>query len=348
MATSGWCTWRSHPIACSPRTASGPGRYRNGSSSDSWTAGKCRTVRRPIRSNTSSSNRPPAWTCPPERNPDTMHHTPPRRRRPLVHRPFIFSWVLAASAVAAPEPAPTPVKGPTPDQIRQAIEDLASPRFAVREKASKVLWEAGKAAEETLRAAARSKDEETANRAKGILEKFDWGLYPDTPPEAVRLIEKFRGGDPETRHQAVGELMRLKPARFDLLRKVIAQEQDEKARREMYDGMALQSREAVPQLLVDGGFGEAAELLEICVSPSNRDSLGDYAAYQHQLGRLPEAIARMEALRKRPADAQRATEALVYLYRVQKNWAAARKAADDSKNPDLQTDLAWEAGDWKR
>src|SRR5207244_348633 len=118
-------------------------------------------------------------------------------------------------------PAPAPVKGPTPDQVRQAIDDLASPRFAVRERASKLLWEAGKSAEEALRAAARSQDEETANRAKAIVEKFDWGLYPDTPAAVVKLIEKFRGGDPDTRQQAVAELIHLKPARFDVLRKVI-------------------------------------------------------------------------------------------------------------------------------
>src|SRR5262245_53472939 len=99
-----------------------------------------------------------------------MHHTPPRPRRPLVHRLLFIALAIAAAAVAAPQPAPVPVKGPTADQIRQAIEDLASPRFAVREKASKLLWEAGKNAEEALRAAAKSKDEETANRAKGILE----------------------------------------------------------------------------------------------------------------------------------------------------------------------------------
>jgi tetratricopeptide (TPR) repeat protein len=276
-----------------------------------------------------------------------MHHTPPRRRRPLVHRPLILAAFLAAAAVAAPQPAPAPVPEPTPDQIRQAVDDLASPRFAVRERASKLLWEAGKSAEEALRAAAKSKDEETANRAKAIVEKFDWGLYPDTPAGVVKLIEKFRGGDADTRQQAVAELIQLKPARFDVLRKVIAQEQDDNTRRQMYERMSVQAREAVPQLIVDGHVGEAAELLEICVSPNNPASLGDYATFNHLRGRLPEAIARMEALRKREADAPRATEALVYLYRIKRDWAAARKAADAAKNSDLLDALAWEAADWK-
>ena len=119
-----------------------------------------------------------------------------------------FATVVTAAPTSTPPAAPPP-KGPTPEQIRQAIDDLASPRFAVRERASKLLWEAGRAAEADLRVAAKGKDEEAANRAKAILEKFDWGLYPDTPAEIVKLIERFRGGDPDTRQQVVGELMRL-------------------------------------------------------------------------------------------------------------------------------------------
>jgi tetratricopeptide (TPR) repeat protein len=266
---------------------------------------------------------------------------------------LLCALALAAAALAAPTsppPAVPPPKGPTPEQIRQAIDELASPRFAVRERASKLLWEAGRAAEADLRAAARGKDEEAANRAKAILEKFDWGLYPDTPAEIVKLIERFRGGDPDARQQVVGELMRVKPPRFDVLRKVIANEQDEEARKQMYGRMAVQAREAVPALVVGGHPEEANELLEICLSPNSPPSLGDFATFQYLRNKVPEAIARMEELRKKgsAADVQRATEALVYLYRVKQDWAAARAAADAAKNPELQNDLAWEANDWKR
>jgi tetratricopeptide (TPR) repeat protein len=262
--------------------------------------------------------------------------------------------VLAGTVLAAPPPTPGPApKGPTPEQIRQAIDDLASPRFAVRERASNLLWEAGRAAEAGLRAAARGKDEEAANRAKAILEKFDWGLYPDTPAEVVKLVEQFRGGDANARQEVVGKLMRIKPSRLGVLRKVIAHEQDEEARKQMYARMAPQAREAVPELLVAGLPEEAGELLELCLWPnnplSNSPSLSDYATFQHLRKCVPEAIARMDEVRKKgsPTDAQRATEALVYLYRAKQDWAAAKAAADASKNPELQTDLAWEAGDWK-
>jgi len=272
-----------------------------------------------------------------------------------VPRPFRCApavVLVAGLALAAPHPAAPPVpapKGPEPEGIRKPIADLASPRFAVREKASKVLWEAGSVAEAALRAAAQSKDEETANRAKAILDKFDWGLYPDTPPEVVKLIEKFRGGDANVRQEAVGELMKMKPPRFATLRKLIAKEHDEQARRQMFDSMALQAREAVPGLILTGQLDEAGDLLEICVSPTTPPSLGDYATFHYLRNMVPAAIQRMDALRARgsESDVQRATEALVYLHRVRRDWPAARKMAELSKNRDLQDDVAWEASDWK-
>jgi tetratricopeptide (TPR) repeat protein len=267
-----------------------------------------------------------------------------------VPRPFRCApavVLIAGLALAAPEPTPAP-QGPKPEEIQKAIADLASPRFAVREKASKVLWEAGAVAEPALRAAAKSPDEETANRAKAILDKFDWGLYPDTPAEVVKLIEKFRGGDANVRQEAVGELMKVRPPRFATLRKLIVNEHDETARRQMYESMAFQAREAVPALILAGQLDEAGKLLEVCVSPNTPNSLTDYAAFHYLRNSVPAAVQRMEALRKgSEADAQRATEALVYLYRVRRDWPAARKMAELSHNRDLQNDLAWEASDWK-
>jgi len=267
-----------------------------------------------------------------------------------VPRPFRCApavVLIAGLALAAPEPTPAP-QGPKPEEIQKAIADLASPRFAVREKASKVLWEAGAVAEPALRAAAKSPDEEIANRAKAILDKFDWGLYPDTPAEVVKLIEKFRGGDANVRQEAVGELMKVRPPRFATLRKLIVNEHDETARRQMYESMAFQAREAVPALILAGQLDEAGKLLEVCVSPNTPNSLTDYAAFHYLRNSVPAAVQRMEALRKgSEADAQRATEALVYLYRVRRDWPAARKMAELSHNRDLQNDLAWEASDWK-
>ena len=234
---------------------------------------------------------------------------------------FSFAILLAVSVVnAAPAPSTPAPKGPTPEQIQQAIDDLASPRFAVRERASKLLWEAGGVAESALRTAAKSKDEETASRAKTILEKFDWGIYPDTPAEVTKLIDKFRGGEQAVRLEAVGEMMLLRPTRFATLRKVISHEEDESARQQMHLSMSSMARRTVPGLIVSNQLGEATELLEICISPANQASLGDYAAFQYLSQGVPDAIKRMESLRTKGSalDSQRAAEALVYLHRIRR------------------------------
>ncbi len=261
------------------------------------------------------------------------------------------SLLTAVAIWAAPAP-PTPVpvkKGPTAEQIQKAIDNLGNGRFAVRQSASKFLWEAGAAGEEALRAAAKSSDEETANRAKSILEKFDWGIYPDTPANVVKLVEKFRGGDSGVRQQVVGELIRTRPIRFSTLRKVIAHEQNEAERQRMYRSMSTQARRAVPGLIVVNHLDEASELLEICLAPANPSSLADYAAFQYLRNRVPDAIKHLEALRTKGSaeEYRRMSEALVYLYRLQKDWPAARKAATAANNKDLENDVAWEANDWK-
>jgi tetratricopeptide (TPR) repeat protein len=78
-------------------------------------------------------------------------------------------------------------------------------------------------------------------------------------------------------------------------------------------------------------------------------SLTDYACFQHLRKAIPDTINRMEAARKKvnELEARRISEILVYLHRVQKDWPAARKAADAARNKELFNDIAWEANDWK-
>ena len=238
---------------------------------------------------------------------------------------------------------------PTADEIKKAVEELGSPRFVVRERASKMLWEAGSAAEPALRAAAKSTDEETSTRAKVILEKFDWGLYPDTPAALVKLIEQFRGGDASDRQKAILEMMAAKPPPFAVMRKVIAKEENNDARQEMYNRISFQARMTVPDLILANKLDEAAEMLEVCLTPKNEDALIDFAAFHYLRGNVPDAIRRMEHLRQAGAEPERmkAIEALVYLHRVRKDWPAARKYAEESRNAILIDAVAWESDDWK-
>jgi tetratricopeptide (TPR) repeat protein len=276
-----------------------------------------------------------------------------------VHRfaPPLLLAVFAAVTAAAPVPPATeqpkaaPAKRPpTPEQIAQAIRNLGSERFAVREQASKLLWEAGSAAEEALRQAARTSDAEVAQRAKAILEKFDWGLYPDTPQAVTEIIDQYQKGDGGARTTAVRNLLGLRPIPFKTLRKLIGKEENAEQRVQLFHDMASQARQEVPDLLLRGGdLDTVEELLESCLAPSVSESATDYAAFLALRGKVDAGIARWEKERAaaQGADSERAAEVLVHLYRVKGDWAGARKAAEQSKNAELLDDVLWESRNWQ-
>src|SRR6516162_2491874 len=115
---------------------------------------------------------------------------------------------------------------PTDAELEQAVRDLSDKRFAVREKASKLLWQAGVSAEPHLKKAEQSSDAETARRAHEILEKFRYGLFVDTPRELALLIEEYRGGDREARKTVVGKMVALGKPGFDVVQRLLQRESD--------------------------------------------------------------------------------------------------------------------------
>ena len=101
------------------------------------------------------------------------------------YRPLFLVLSLASAVPAMGQTASLPTTSPA---IQQAIRDLGSDTWQVREDAVKKLWEAGKEAEPSLCAVAAGAHKEAAARAAAILGKFRMGIYPDTPEEVVALI----------------------------------------------------------------------------------------------------------------------------------------------------------------
>jgi hypothetical protein len=230
--------------------------------------------------------------------------------RPLV----VLSTLLTAAVLLADDPpkppvavAPSPPK-PTAAEIDEAVRLLGGGRFATREKAQQTLWRAGAAAEPALRAALNNADPEIVRRARAVLDKFDWGIYPDTPPAVLALIERFRNGDEDSKRQVVGDLIRLGP-----------------------QGITTLARFVIRTDLLDL-LGEGEE------------AISNYVALALFSGALPDVIARWEAAAK-AGKAERTSEVLAALYRAKGDYAAARKHA--AEHPELLHDLIWEQGDWK-
>jgi hypothetical protein len=252
--------------------------------------------------------------------------------------------ILSLAALAAPNLSTT-----QDEQIKKAIEELGSGRFAVREKAKKLLIEIGAPAEPFLVEAAKNTDEEVANSAKTILENFRWGLYPDTPKRVRELIEQFRSGTLEERKTSLAALVREKPVPYATVRKLIEKVNDAESRQQLLQQLYADIRRAIPDVLARGDHDSAEMLLNLALAGgSPKGSAADYAVFMHLRGKLDDAIKLYDTERKQPGEkGKKAAGVLVYLYRIKGDWAAARKAAEDTKEEQLVELALWQSGDWK-
>lgn len=134
-----------------------------------------------------------------------------------------------AASPRRPEPLSASPEQPSPRQeqawaIDQALEELGSPLFSVRRRASRFLWQQGLAAEPALQRAAGSPDREVRLRCHAILDDFRYGILPDTPDEINALIRHFRDGGPEGRVASLQKLAQREA--FGKLERLLALESD--------------------------------------------------------------------------------------------------------------------------
>src|SRR5262245_52447868 len=127
-----------------------------------------------------------------------------------------------------------PGTGTTPDEIAKAIRQLGDDSFDVREKATQFLWKTGSGAEPALHSALKTADPEVRARARRILERFKYGIYPDTPPHIVEVIQQFRAGDAAKKGAAVNKLLALGTRGCLTVLKLAAAEEDLSLRRTLF------------------------------------------------------------------------------------------------------------------
>jgi tetratricopeptide (TPR) repeat protein len=251
--------------------------------------------------------------------------------------------VALLSAVAPAHAAPAPK--PTPEDIARWIRELGDNDFATREKASRKLWTAGDVAEAAVRQAANSDDPEVKRRASDILEKFRWGIYPDTPKDVLNLIISYQAAmaAPE-KINLIGQLIQAGPHGRKALARIAAAEPDEELRAQVFQRI---SRD-LPQLLALGDLDTVQGLVEAGLH-SGAMGPSYYAAFWLLRGKLDDRIAFFEKLDadKDEQRQQKNSEILAYLYRAKGDLAAARRAAEKAKRDDLVEALLFEAADWK-
>ncbi len=260
-------------------------------------------------------------------------------RRILFGYPLILVAVLCATAAE-------PAARPTAKQIAQWVQQLGDNSFAVREDASKKLWMAGDAAESALEEAAKSEDAEVVRRAHDILDKFKWGIYPDTPANVVALIQAYQSTDVNARAGIVQRLLQSGPHGLQAVLKIAKAETDPNQRKALGQLASSKLPAALPQVLEEGKFERFEALLEMGHDSEVIDH-NPYTAYWLLRGKLDPRIAHFRSrLDKHPKD-QRSAETLAYLYRARGDLKEAAAAAEKAGNVDLLEGILYEAADWK-
>ena len=230
-----------------------------------------------------------------------------------------------------------------PPEVEQLIRQLGDKRFAVREQATKKLWQLGPGVESALQRAAKDGDVEVAMRAKALLDKFAWGIFADTPPAIVSELERFRDGDSDARRRAALALAELGSPGLQALGRLRSRVDADDQRRTLNDAVALAAIRALPPLLKERKYDELQSLLEACLDRRADEAIANYVALVLLRGKLTSELARWQADHA-AHPSPRSAEVLVALSRAAGNLSAARPLA--AERPDLFEDILWEQGDW--
>jgi tetratricopeptide (TPR) repeat protein len=236
----------------------------------------------------------------------------------------------------------------TSEQISKAVQQLSDKRFAVREKASKLLFEAGLLAEKPLQEALKSTDPDVVNRAQSILDRFSWGIFSDTDPKVVEQVENFRKGDRAISIQAIEALLQIKPVPFRTLRKLFSQEVHPEQQRIQTDKLGEFAHREIPILLQETRFSEVEEIFELLLTASMSHYAPDYAVFMEMTKRLDEAITRFKKITETENPSKAAAHTtLAYLYRAKGDWPNCEKEARLSDKAGMIPGVYVHSGNWK-
>jgi tetratricopeptide (TPR) repeat protein len=243
--------------------------------------------------------------------------------------------VATASSARAAEP--------TAEEIARAVKQLGDDDFDVREKASRLLWSAGQAAEPALRAAVKNGDAEVVLRANEILQTFRWGIYPNTPAEVIDLVNAYRlATDDPQRWDAVCGLLVKGSKGVTAVRRIVATETEPMARDFIKRTITQQVSIAVPALLTEGKYDALEELLQSSATTGETQAMQDYVACLILRDRVDAKIVELKAHAADPTTAL----TLAYLFRAKGDFVTAIKHARTAKDDALLTTLLYQTHDW--
>ncbi len=229
-----------------------------------------------------------------------------------------------------------PLKDTALLSVEQLARELNDDVYSVREKATEQLWYHGTSALPRLREMMRSKNPEEAIRARELVRKIEMGLFPDTDPNLLAIVEAYPDALPSEKDRMIRELQNRRAWRQML--KLHQEENNPMVRKQYLDTMQRIAVYAARERLSKGEHDEALELLKL--APNTAQSLLALAHYHRVAGSLPTEL-REAAARK---DSQSASWRLA-LHRAAGNMEGALLEVDADKTPLLAAALAALNGD---
>lgn len=168
-----------------------------------------------------------------------------------------------------------PLSEQSPADVESLVRDLADDHFAVREQASEQLWAMGRSVLPKLRELTMVRDPEQAVRARELVHKIELGIFPDSDPELLAIIEQYPRASATTKNALIRELQHRKAWRQML--KLHQQETDHSVRKQQESSMQRVAVHAAREKLAKGEKAEALEFLEMApVSPESLLALAEY------------------------------------------------------------------------
>lgn len=266
--------------------------------------------------------------------------------------------VLLLSCLPHSLAEPPKTTAPAPQTIRELVADLGDPDYRTREQAQRELWQRGDSAIPALEKAATSDNPEVARRARELLDKFSWGIRPDTLLAVVKLVRQFQSGDlqpdrrEDIRKQAITDLLKMGRPGLSVVRAILKKDLPEEARAQLTLLIVQTVRREVPRLLMAAQTDAADELISLHATGTTSAGAEDFAAYHMLRGDLPAVIKQCEEELKAGRRTAEMKLLLTHLYRADGQWVKARAAAvdiprgEDDGGPGYKEQLLEDEGNW--
>jgi len=258
-------------------------------------------------------------------------------------RLLLISLTVCSSTVASLAAEPAAPTENAQQSIARAVAELGDARYAVRDRAMAYLWKIGLPAQPALKRAAASGDAEVASRARALLERFQYGIFADTPAEVVQLVNRFRFGNASDQWLVSQKL--IEQGQLDTLIVLIRNLPNDATRGRLIPSIARQAAKSIPQLIEKQRLPALEKLLRL--TAMSEQGAPNYVAFLVLQNKLDD---RLRALQDRLAGGGEGNAALAkhdfrllaLMLRARGDLDAALQAAERADDIELRAGILLE------